>query len=592
MSLDRLFTPASVGIVGASADAGKISGMMVEFLRRSGFTGRVYPVNPRYEEICGWRCYKSVEDLPEVVDVLVVVVPVTAALQVLASAGRRGVPFVVLMTGGFGEGASGDLGEARLGQLADICRGTGLRVVGPNIVGMVNFRANLPLTFADWYGRDTGQRGGVAILTHSGSVGGLIFSSLQLNGIGVDYWIGTGNEVNLEVADFIDHLSDDADLHTIVCFMEGVLDGRRFMQAAEKARQAGKRIVVLKAGESAASRRSTRAHTRKQSTDADIYAAVFRQLGIIQVFSLEELTYTLKLLAAGVRQVGGNVGIIAASGGSCSLIADHIVRAGLALPELPPDMQQALSASIPDYGSTLNPVDLSADVVARREILLNVFATLARDTLIDAWVIFGRPIIDRYYADISAFVRDTGKLVLLSSGVPLPAEVEAALRLDHVPVLQDPELCMRALGAIHRAGGADTGPVRAWIEFRGRVAGSQSIARQAVGDLLARHRLRPAVAPATPVFCISLVQDKDFGPVLLVGEIGNPARRVACALPADATQLEAITRDLLPDGDGSLAGALQAVAALYSAESAIATVALNLAQDGTVCDATIVPVGS
>ena len=599
MTLHRLFNPSAVGIVGASADPTKISGMMVEFLRRSGFAGRVYPVNPRYAEICGWRCYKTVEDLPEVVDILVVVVPVAAALQVLESAGRRGVPFAVLMTGGFGEGASGAVGEARLGQLADICRQTGLRVVGPNIVGMVNFRDHLPLTFADWYGRDTGQRGGVAILTHSGSVGGLIFSSLQLNRIGVDYWIGTGNEVNLEIADFIEYLSDDAGLHTIVCFMEGVLDGRRFMQAAEKARQAGKHIVVLKAGENADSRRSTQAHTRKHSTDADIYAAVFRQLGIIQVFSLQELTYAVKLLAAGARRVGGNVGILSASGGSCSLIADHIVRAGLALPELPPDLQQALASSIPDYGSTLNPVDLSADVVARRDILLNVFATLATDTLIDTWVIFGRPIIDRYHADIRAFVRDTGKLVLLSSGVPLTAEVEAALQQDHVPVLQDPELCMRALGAIHRAGGADARPARAWRDFSQRPPGPHPRANEAVQQRLAQCGLLPAPPSAAAAFRLLLVQDNDFGPVLLVSEAGGQpgrhSRRAACALPADRAELQAAARTLAPDGGGeTLARALEAVCALYGGDEgggdqAIASIDLHLTRDGAVCDAVLLP---
>jgi hypothetical protein len=212
----------------------------------------------------------------------------------------------------------------------------------------------------------------------------------------------------------------------------------------------------------------------------------------------------------------------------------------------------------------------------------------------DAWVIFGRPIIDRYHADLSAFVRDTGKLMLLSSGMPLPAEVEAALRLDHVPVLQDPELCVRALGAIHRAGGVDSGPARAWIEFCRRIPGPKSLDSQAVGDFLTRVGLRLAVSSATPAFCISLVQDKDFGPVFLVDETripaGVPARRTVCALPADFAQLEAITRDLQPDGDGSLTYALQAVVVLYSTDPAIATVALNLARDGTVCDATIIPV--
>lgn len=518
MSLDRLLNPQSVAIIGASAEKTKLSGMIVGFLQRSGYAGRVYPVNPRYQEVGGWRCYASADDLPEAVDVMVVAVPVAVALPVLEAAARRGVAGAVLMTGGFGEGASGAEGRANAARLKAICREHGMRVLGPNIVGMVNFRGGLPLTFADWYSRDTGQRGGVAILTHSGSVGGLIFSALQLNRIGVDFWIATGNEVDLEIADFIEHFSDDPSLHTLICYMEGVGDGRRFLRAAEKARAAGKTIVALKTGESPDAQRSTQAHTCKVPSDAEVYRAAFRQTGVVQVHSLSEITYAVKLLMAGARRTGGHVGIISSSGGSCSLIADHIVDAGLALPELPVDIQEALAHSIPPYGSTLNPVDLSADVVARGEILTGTFAALMQDRTVDTWLVFGRPIIDRYHAAIRGFARESGKLVLVSSVVPMTADVEDALKQDDVPVLDDPQLCMRALGAVLAAGPADR-TATDWDDAPDLPDGERVVwERQGV--------------------CATVRKDADFGPVLRIARANAP--NLACILPADAATLRAV----------------------------------------------------
>lgn len=553
MSLDRLFNAESVAVVGASAEAGKLSGMIMGFLRKSGFAGRVYPVNPRYQEVAGWPCFASAEALPEAVDVMVVAVPVAAALGVLEAAGRRGVKFAVLMTGGFGEGASGAEGEANRDRLAAICRETGLQVVGPNIVGMVNFRAKLPLTFADWYGRDTGQRGGVAILTHSGSMGGLIFSALQLAGIGVDYWVGTGNEVDLEIADFIEHFADDPALHTLVCYMEGVGDGRRFLRAAERARRAGKTLLVLMAGASDAARRSTRAHTCKLPGDAEVYRAAFRQLGVVQVGSLGELNYAARLLVAGARgaagQNAGAVGVISSSGGSCSILADHVVAAGLSLPELAPEVQAALARVIPAYGSTLNPVDLSADVVARGEILTGTFAALREDRAVGTWLVFGRPIIDRYHAAIRAFARESGRLVLVCPVVPMTAEVGAALAADAVPVLEDPELCMRALGAVLAAGPP------------GRVATDWDAApREGAPPPEGGAGLRAAFG-----------QDGDFGAVL---RLRGGAVPVACVLPAGRAVLAAALRRAAPGAGAAALAALEAGCAAYLRDGRAALCAL------------------
>ncbi|MDX3906599.1 MAG: CoA-binding protein [Pigmentiphaga sp.] len=545
MNLQGLLEPRSIAIAGASGDPGKLSGMILDFLAKSGFDGRVFPINPRYDNIGGMPCYPSVEALPESVDLLVCVVPVAAAFASIEAAARRGVRFCLLMTGGFGEGRSGEEGRARLDRLQRLCTETGMHVVGPNTVGMVNFRRHLPLTFADWYGRDTGLRGGVAIVTHSGSVGGLIFSSLQLNRIGVDYWIGLGNEATLETADFIDHFSADPEVHTIICYMEGVRNGRKFIAAAEAARRAGKRIVVLKAGEYPDSLRSTIAHTAKHPTDRDVYAGIFRQLGVIQVASLAELSYVMTLLTSVGDRLGPRVGIISASGGACSVIADHVIQAGLQLPELPPSLQQTLDRGIPLYGSSSNPVDLSADVVARGEILAHTLAALREDDSINVWMVFGRPIIDRYHAMLTEFVNATGKAVVVCCGVPLAPDVHAALAGHGIAVLLDPELCMRALARIACRPPEELDPVPP-PPLAGR-AGAGSIVRGGqAGELLARHGLSASSA-AVPWLRVEIGQDRDFGPVVMANwlpayRVG--AHRVVRALPASHADLLALVDDL------------------------------------------------
>jgi acyl-CoA synthetase (NDP forming) len=518
MNLQRLLEPSSIAIVGASAEPKKIPGMILGFLLQSGYAGRVYAVNPRYERIGALACYPSVDALPETVDLVVCVVPVAAAFDAVEAAARRGVPFCLLMTGGFGEGRTGPEGAARRERLAALCRETGMHVVGPNTVGMVNFRRRLPLTFADWYARDTGLRGGVAIVTHSGSVGGLVFSSLQLHGIGVDYWLGLGNEATLEAADFIAHFSADPAIHTIICYLEGVRDGRNFIRAAAEARRNGKHLIALRAGGHPESARSTAAHTGKRPSATEVYAGVFRQLGVIDVASLAELTYAMTLLAAFGPRLGPRIGIVSASGGACSLIADHVVAAGLALPLLPPTVQEALNGCIPQYGSSLNPVDLSADVVSRAEILHGTLAALAEDKSIDVWLVFGRPIVDRYHAALVDFATKTGKALIVACGVALDAEVHQALRTGGIAVLDDPALCLTALGRIQRARGAiGAGPRFACR--RQDESGHDSVVRAII-----EH-------------------DPDFGRILAL-DAGSGVSRVVRYLPAAQDELRDAVHEL------------------------------------------------
>lgn len=528
MNLQPLLEPRSVAIVGASTDPKKISGMILGFLQKSAYQGRVYAVNPRAtnQPESSMRWFASVDELPEVVDLLVCVVPVALAFEPIEAAARRGVPCCLLMTGGFGEGRTGEVGQERLARLLRVCSESGMRIVGPNTVGMVNFRHGLPLTFADWYGRDNGCRGGVAIVTHSGSVGGLIFSSLQRQRIGVDYWLGLGNEASLDAADFIEHFARTEGMHTVVCYLEGVRDGRRFMQAAAAARERGLRVVVLLAGTRPESARSTRSHTGKRLSDGDVYRGVFAQLGVVQVSSLEELTYVMVLLRTNPGRLGARVGILSASGGACSVIADHVMEAGLELPELDASLQQQLNECIPEYGSSANPVDLSADVVARGDILHGALARLSQTRQVETWLAFGRPLVERYHSALADFAASASSAMVVSCGVPLPDAIAESLRDRGVPVLDDPQLCMRAIARLVRPAAM----------------------------------LRPSDggAPAAENLRIDTWVDADFGPVvaLALEDSGPRGARIVRSLP--------VTRD-------------EALGALYELEAAEGVSALATA---------------
>ncbi len=452
-AIDALLVPRSIAIVGASPTPGKPSGMMMEFLARSGYRGAVYPVNPKYDVIQRWPCFPSLDAIKGPPDLAVVITPADGTLPVLEECAATGVGAALVMSGGFGEGATGAQGAARRQKLEAILRGGRLRLLGPNTIGIVNFGLGLPITFADWYGRDLGLRDKVAVLTQSGSVGGLVFSMLQNLGIGINYWVGLGNEVDLETADFIDYFAGIDDVNTVICFLEGLKDGCRFIEAAARLRAAGKTILVLKAGRSSAAQRSTLSHTGKMSTSGQRYSAVFAELGIIETTSLREVASVMQLLRLVPRSSiapAATVGILSASGGICSILADHATDGGLELPELSQPVQRQLARSIPEYGSTQNPVDLSANAVNRKDIIEGALKTLRDNEEVANWVVFGRPVLDRYHALIAAEAEHFRGRLIACSGVPVPTETARPLADAGIPLVEDPEACMRAIGCIAR----------------------------------------------------------------------------------------------------------------------------------------------
>jgi acyl-CoA synthetase (NDP forming) len=458
--IDRLLEPRSIAVIGASTDPRKLTGMLLSFLGDSGFEGAVYPVNPRSTAINGLTCYPSVSALPEVPDVAVIGVPGDTAVAAVRECAAIGVPAVVMLSGGFGEGSdpSPD-GARRTAEVTEICRNSGLRLVGPNTTGVVNFERSTPMTFADWYARDTGLRAGVEILAGSGTVGGLVFQVMQRAGVGVNHWIGVGNELDLTMAEFIDYFAERESTRVIVCYAEGLVAGRAFFEAAVKARRAGKSIVVLTAGRSDASRRSMLSHTGKVSSSSAIYSGIFAQLGIVETRSIEETAYVAKALLAGLTVPDRRIGMVSASGGIGTILTDQAESAGLHVDRLPDQVRQELAGVVPLYGAADNPIDLSADAVFRPELFSGVLDVLGRaEGVPGTWIVAGRATIDRYYRAVLDFAARGALDVVVCPGIALAPEVDAAFAEAGVAVLDDSELCMRALGRIAAAADHDPDP--------------------------------------------------------------------------------------------------------------------------------------
>ncbi|WP_459208253.1 acetate--CoA ligase family protein [Pseudomonas sp. MLB6B] len=356
-SIARLLGPASVAVIGASGDARKTAGRPIAFLRKHGFAGRLYPVNPRYEEIDGLQCYPSIAALPEVPDVAIILLGPERANQAVAELAAQGCPAAIVLAGGYGEtGASGALRQEEL----KAARGS-MRILGPNTIGLVNLTDRVTLSASGALDMDQLLAGRVAVVSQSGGILGALLSRGVAAGIGFSKLISTSNEVDLDVADFVDHLAGDPATSVIALYLEGLRDSEKFSRAARKARAAGKPIVVYKVGRSEAGAHAANSHTGAMAGSDDLYSAYFRQLGVIRADTFADLLDIPFALASGRCMKGRRVAILTSTGGAGTLIADNLGVSGFETPA--PGAQTAQALRNLDIGDQAvldrNPIDLT-----------------------------------------------------------------------------------------------------------------------------------------------------------------------------------------------------------------------------------------
>ncbi len=384
--LDALFQPRSIAIVGASQDATKAGGRPVQLLQTLGFPGRIYPVNPRAAVVQGLPAYASVADLPETPDLVIIALAAEATPDALEACAARGIRGAIVFSSGFSE--LGHAGEALQARLRATARRTGMRVAGPNCLGVVSVAERCVATFSIVMESGLPPAGTLGIVSQSGNIGSFTMLLASERGLGVSRFLTTGNECDVDVADGIAWMARDPATRVILCCLETCRDAPRLVAALAEARRCGKPVVVLKIGATEAGQAAAASHTGALAGSEAVFDAVFRRAGAIRVRSVEqlvELGHAASLLGDRLP-AGRRVALLTASGGFGVLLADAASAAGLSLPEPPEAVQRMILDAVP-YASPRNPIDATAHMSSRPEILERIICALLDSRGYDALVL-------------------------------------------------------------------------------------------------------------------------------------------------------------------------------------------------------------
>lgn len=338
----------------------RVSGRPIRNLLRDGYPGRIFPVNPRHATVGGLPCYPDVDSLPEVPDLGVVAVSAERARDTMEALGRKGVRMAMVWSAGFGE--TGDAGRRLEAELVETARAYGMRVCGPNTLGLTNAFERMPLTFSQ-YADTPLAPGPVAFVSQSGAFGTAVATSARERGIGLGYFVSTGNQCDLTVASVIDAVLDDSRIRVVVAYMEGLRDGAAFLAAAHKAATLRKPVIVVKVGRHEAGSRAAVSHTGALAGNDAVFDSVIRQFGVIRAEDeLHALDLVAALVSTPVPEPGG-VGLITISGGAGAMMADLAEELGLEVPVLADASQARLRRVLRGFAATGNPVDVTGQVI-------------------------------------------------------------------------------------------------------------------------------------------------------------------------------------------------------------------------------------
>jgi acyl-CoA synthetase (NDP forming) len=442
--LAALFAPASVAVLGVSRNPAKLGHRLLQNVKAGGYAGAIHPVNPSGEPILGCPTVPSVEALPAGVDLALVSLPAPAVPSAIEALAARGVRTAVILSSGFGE-VDADGRSTETGLLAT-ARAAGLRLVGPNCMGVYSAPARLNGTYF-W---DLPQAaGGISIVSQSGAYGGLIFRHLGGRGLGVARFVSIGNQVDVEIAEVLEWLVDDPATTLIACFVEALRDGPRFLAAARRAAER-RPIVVLKGGRSDAGRRAAGSHTGSLAGTWEVYRAACASARVVLAEETEEFFDAIETLVANPRPcpAGRGVAVVTVSGGPSVVAADTAEREGLEVPTLSESAREALRGLLPPFAAVGNPVDLTPQV-ERVRIGPAVRRVFDEPSVAGVVAVNVGLDIPEFADGVVAAARATGKpTVAFTADAP---EITARLRGGGVPVLPSPERAVRAWRALWQA---------------------------------------------------------------------------------------------------------------------------------------------
>lgn len=358
--IDKFFNPLSIAVIGASRSRKKVGGIVLANLLKNKYPGRIYAVNPNAMQVQKLQAFDSVMQIPQVVDIAVIAVPSDAVEEIVEDCGQKGIKNIIVISAGYAEaGKKGLQKELALRKLIDKYQ---LNLLGPNCLGVINARNNLNLSFAS--NPQKFSRGKVSFISQSGAIGTAFLDWSKSNNLEVSKFISLGNKAGLNELDFLNYLSQDKDTDIILLYLENFADGRKFYELA-KLISARKPLVVLKPGKTESTSNAIAAHTGSLATNDRIIDQALKDSGCIRVDSIEELFNITKLLAWQPVLKGNNVTVITNAGGVAVETIDQLESNGLAVNQIPQDLQTKLAKVLKPSASTRNPIDLLGDALAR-----------------------------------------------------------------------------------------------------------------------------------------------------------------------------------------------------------------------------------
>jgi acyl-CoA synthetase (NDP forming) len=446
--LRPLIDPRSIAIFGASADLARLGGVPVALLLQHGFAGPVYPINPKYDNVGGLKCYPNIESLPEPVDLLVIAVAAPEVVPVLKQAAAKGIRSAVVFAAGFAE-AGDEEGRHLQDELVRCARELNIQVAGPNCMGFGNLDTHAYSTFTSIF-RTTEPPAGirdVALVTQSGSLCAAVYAAGRNIGVKFNLVISTGNEACVEFSEYLEYLASRPGTEAIVGYVEGLRDGNRFQRVAALMRDQGRLLSILKVGETAKGAEAAASHTAAIAGSQDVYRAIFDRLCVVPAHDMLHLADIAYISRFRNKTNGARVAILTISGAIGALLSDRFIKAGVNVPTLSDAIQTRLHEGIPRYGMVQNPVDLTGNIVNRHAFVADALRVILDSGEVDFAVVYAPGfLLDRIANDIAQLAQTTTKLVAaISTGT---ATARAHLEKHDVPVFEDTTRAVNALASL------------------------------------------------------------------------------------------------------------------------------------------------
>ncbi|CAB3914810.1 Trans-feruloyl-CoA synthase FCS1 [Achromobacter insuavis] len=449
-SLARLLDPASIAIVGASDNPDKIGGRPIHYMRRHGYAGALYPINPQRAEVQGERAWPSLAALPAAPDLAIVAVAGEQAVRAVDDCAALGVAAAIVISAGFSE--TGEAGRALQDAMTARARAAGMRIVGPNSQGLANFGNGAIASFSTMFLEVEPGDGPVAVISQSGGMCAMVYGLLRQRGIGVRHVHATGNEADVSVAELAYATLRDPEVGCVLLYLESLREAGPLAEAAALARARGVPLIVVKSGRSEAGARAAASHTGALANEDRAVDAFFEHHGILRARDPQELVRYAELALRSPLPQGPRVVVVSNSGASCVLASDAAAERGLEIAPLADATQQALAERLPGYATTVNPVDITAALLSNNGLFGQVLPVIGADPAADMFLL-DIPVAGRGY-DVASFAADAAGFAQAASKpvvvVAWQDNVASAFRARGLPVYADEIQAMDALSALFR----------------------------------------------------------------------------------------------------------------------------------------------